>query len=61
MWMTGRRRWAVLVALVLAGAVLRVAVATDPYVEHHSSDEYDYERIALSLYESRTYGRGSTI
>ena len=38
-----------------------MAVATDPYVEHHSSDEYDYERIALSLYESRTYGRGSTI
>ena len=48
-----------LVVLVLAGAVLRVAVATDSYVEHHSSDEYDYERIALSLYESRTYGRGS--
>ena len=50
-----------LLVLLLVGGGLRASVAANPYIGHHSSDEYDYERIALSLYESATYGRGSTI
>ena len=53
--------WLLLIGLVLVGGALRACAAADPYLSHRSSDEYDYERIALGLYESGTYGRGSTL
>jgi hypothetical protein len=39
--------WLALVALVVVGGAMRAAVAAHPSIEHRSSDEYDYERIAL--------------